>query len=243
MHHEKGRSLTFAFTLCFLLLPVSIAFSSPMEALRGPLGEIIQIIENRDCASKTAGCEALLDIFHRLFDFQEISRRSLGAGWKDFSLEQRSAFTRNFSQFLSAICLHRIQAEYRNSKADYLSQEMIGTSKAVVNTKVTRGNGTEVLIAYSMRKRNDGWRVYDINIEGISLIHNYRSQFNAILLKENPAYLITLLKKKRQHQIDAHAAGKRWFADERLTKEQAEWQQFAQQCLLTIWLEAGDLKR
>ncbi len=246
MNREQKRSLIIVFSLCFMLIPVSITFSSessPMEDLHKPIGEIIRIIENRDCASNAAGCEELRRIFHRLFDFREISKRSLGTCWKDFTFEQRETFTRIFSQFLAAIFLSRMQSEYRYSTSDYLSQTMIGTSKAMVRTKVVRGSGTEVSIIYSMRKYRLGWRVYDINIEGISLIHNYRSQFKGILMTKNPAHLITLLKEKRQQQIDAYASHSRLIADRRLTKAQAEWHQFAQQCLLTIWLEAGDLKR
>jgi phospholipid transport system substrate-binding protein len=245
MNEEKKRLSKIAFTVCSLLLLISNASGSndsPLEALRGPLEKVIGPLNHPVSTLQIDSGEDAWTTFHQLFDFREISMRSLSSYWIDFSLDQREEFTRLFSQLLTSACLKRIQEECLNNVVAYLSHEMISDRRAVVKTKIIRKNLTDISISYSMRKRAKEWKIYDIDIEGIRLIHNYRLQFRRILMREKPAFLITLLQGKIRQQIEENASGERILAESRSTDAKVEWQQFAQKCFLAIWLEGADRK-
>ena len=91
------------------------------------------------------------------------------------------------------------QKELQREKIVYLSQNIASGSKARVKTKIVSTN-MDIPVNYNMIKRNGSWKVYDVNIEGVSLIKNYRSQFNQILSKDSPTYLIERLKRKIEIQ-------------------------------------------
>ena len=113
--------------------------------------------------------------------------------------DQKAEFSHLFSRLLGGTYLDRIQRGYSNEKVVYLDQDMMTNSKAVVKTKVLR-ESVEIPVFYSLIKKGEAWSVYDVNIEGVSLVKNYRKQFSEILIKRSPAQLIEMIKKKVNHQ-------------------------------------------
>lgn len=122
-----------------------------------------------------------------VFDPEELARRTLASHWESFSPEERKRFTAAFLKLLERTYLRRIEA-YTDEKVVFLSEAELGEGRSEVSTKVVTAN-REVPIVYRMIRKS-GWKVYDVVIEGVSLVQNYRKQFNEILAKETPAQLI-----------------------------------------------------
>ncbi|GBC62585.1 toluene tolerance family protein [Desulfonema ishimotonii] len=174
----------------------------PLDELKGPIEQGIAILNNPEYTrpdQKEAQREKIWALVQNVFDFRAISMRALARNWRRLNETQRGAFTEAFSVLLKNTYIDKLQGEYHNEKLVFLGQDMIADRKAVVRTKILRKK-IEIPMDYSMYLRSGKWRVYDVNIEGVSLVKNYRSQFNSILAKESPDQLIQRLKEKN----DAH---------------------------------------
>lgn len=172
--------------------------AQPIDELKMPINKILDILQDPSYKSddqKAVQLKKLKNVANNLFDFVEISRRALGRNWKAFSKQERKDFTNVFAELLRNLYFKKIQSRFKNDKVAFLSQDMIKKNRAFVKTKIMR-ESMEIPIDYSMRLKKDNWKVYDVKVEGISLVKNYRTQFNKILLNKTPSYLIDLVKKK-----------------------------------------------
>lgn len=194
---------TAVFLLCVFF--ASVSFSSdrgPMDALKGPVDEGIRLLSDpkyKDPSLKSVQREKIWEIVRKAFDFTELSGRALAANWKTLNPPQRKEFSEVFSEVLGNSYLDKIQGGYRDERVEYIGQEMVSDTKAVVKTKIIREKG-EIPVDYSMRLKDNNWKVYDVQVEGVSLVQNYRSQFNEILSKDSPDELIKRLHKKLKEQ-------------------------------------------
>jgi phospholipid transport system substrate-binding protein len=189
-----------------ILAVVIIATSSlahgvqPMNVLKGHIDQVMGILKDpqyEEISQKALQEEKIWAIFQEIFDFTEVSRRAVGINWRGFTDQQRKEFTDVFAQFLGSIYLDRIRKNITNQQVVYLGENLISESKAMVKTKIfDEATGIQTPVGYNMGVRDGSWKVYDVKIEGVSLVKNYRSQFRKILLKESPDYLIAQLKKK-----------------------------------------------
>lgn len=136
----------------------------------------------------------LITTIDGIFDMKELSRRALGPEWNKFSPEQQARFVAAFGQLLQNTYLDKIES-YTDEKVQYLKEQELGGGKTEVATKVV-GKGKEIPIAYRLMDRG-GWKVYDVVIEGVSLVQNYRSQFGQILVNESPDALIAKISAKK----------------------------------------------
>ena len=174
----------------------------PMETLQKPINEMIHILKDpqyHEKDKKEIQREEMWKIVRGIFDFKEMSKRSLGRNWKRFNPGQRDQFTDVFSTLFGNIYLNKVQGEYHDEKVIYLGEEIIKDKKAVVKTKIVRENG-EIPMNYRMHLHGKKWKIYDCIIEGVGLVRNYRTQFKKILRKESPDQLIERLKKKNAAQ-------------------------------------------
>ena len=174
------------------------AVISPMEALKIPIETVLSLLKDpkyKDPAHRQQQRNKILEITHTLFDFTEMSKRALARNWKSFSPQEQLQFVDVFADHLSNTYMDKVQGEYKGETIVFLNQEMIAEGKAMVTTKVER-EPSPISVDYSMLTVDNQWRVYDVNIEGVSLIKNYRTQFDQILTKETPVQLIERLKKK-----------------------------------------------
>lgn len=185
-----------------MLLPLNAYGAQPIDRLQTAIDQVIFILEDpayRDGTQTESQKEKLYNIIKSIFDFEEMSKRTLARNWKDFSPEQQAEFTEIFGEFLSSNYLKKIQSGFQGEKVVYLDFEIIGDTKAIVDTKIIR-ESVEIPVNYSMLISNNTWRIYDVNIEGVSLTKNYRVQFNSILMKKSPDELIETLREKLNEQ-------------------------------------------
>ena len=187
----------------FFLMPVTAFSMEPIEIIKGPIDEVIEILNDPKYAggeAKAVQREAIWKTVKPMFHFEEISKRAVARKWQEFSDQEKEAFTDVFSQFLGNTYIDKIQGEYHNEKIVYLEQNFHSDAYAEVKTKLLRDT-VETPVNYRMiKKGDDPWRVYDIIVEGVSLVKNYRTQFANILKNESPAQLIEKLNKKLAEQ-------------------------------------------
>jgi len=182
----------------FAVLPASAQEVKPIDALRGPLDSALAILQDpryRMAGEKEAQKEKLWEIIRRVFDFEGITMLAVGQNWKLFSPEQKKVFTDVFTTRLGNSYLNKIQGSFNNERVEFLSQEMLSATKARVKTKIIR-EVDSIPVDYSVRPVDGAWRIYDVVIEGVSLVANYRSQFNDILSKDSPDVLIERVRSQ-----------------------------------------------
>jgi len=195
------KKLFFLVFACFIVLSAPIHAAEPTDTLQLHIDEVVSILKDpqyQTDAQKDQQREKIWKIIRQIFDFERISKLSLGKYWKDFNSKQLKEFTDLFTDLLGDTYLKKIQGEYKNEKVNYLSQEIgsgSNSDKAQVKTKIVREN-IEIPVDYSMWDNKGMWRIYDVKIEGVSLVKNYRNQFQKILLNKTPDQLIEKLKNK-----------------------------------------------
>ena len=200
---------SFATGLCVLVL-VLMAFgttfaASPTDTIKGPLDQAIKILSDPkyqadDPGLKVEQRDKIWDLVGGNFDFTEVSRRALARNWKSFSADEQKEFAAIFSKMLGNIYVERIQTGFADQKVEF-ADEILHESKplAIVKTFII-DKKNKIPVDYSLKKKGDLWRIYDVKVEGVSLVKNYRTQFNDILRKEKPAQLIDRLKAKVAEQ-------------------------------------------
>ena len=170
----------------------------PRQALKGPINEVVSILrapQDKGENQSEGEREKIWRIIEDLFDFAEMSKRSLARNWRAFTPPERKEFSEVFARFLANTYLDKIEKDYQNEEVVYGEQQMFTADKALVKTTVLRDT-VEIPVDYRMLNRNGYWRVYDVNIEGVSLVKNYRTQFAKILMRKSPAELIERLREK-----------------------------------------------
>lgn len=182
-----------------LVLVFGVAFAatasgSPKAALEGTINQILDVL--RDPAYTAEATRPPLrakieDLVEHVFDFKEFSSRTVGSRWAGFSADQQTRFNEAFARLLLSTYLDRITG-YNGEKIDFSGEVLSDKGdRAEVSTVVTLADNKSVPVAYRMMLKNGKWVVYDVIIENVSLIKNYRSQFNDILSKGTPDELIS----------------------------------------------------
>lgn len=129
-----------------------------------------------------------------IFNFEEMAKRALGIYWKDRSAEEKKGFVDLFTDILKDSYIGKTDT-YAGEKVVLMSDKMDG-KYACIQTKLVTNQGTNVSVEYRMLNNDGAWKIYDIIIEGVSLVNNYRSQFNSILTKSSYADLVVRIKEK-----------------------------------------------
>jgi phospholipid transport system substrate-binding protein len=131
-----------------------------------------------------------------IFDFGETAKRSLGRHWADRTQAERDEFVKLFGDLLERSYISKIEL-YGGEKIQYVSDKIDGDQASVMSKLLTKTN-TEVPIEYRMLKKGERWLVYDVIIEGVSLISNYRTQFNKIIQTSSYAELVKKMKSRQE---------------------------------------------
>ncbi len=185
--------------LCLAAAPLPAAAGEPTDQARSSIDQVLQIL--RDPALKgparAAEREAKIrQVIQSRFDFAEMARRSLATHWAERTPEERRSFTALFGDLLERSYIGKIEA-YTDQRILYTGERVDG-DYAEVQTKVEGGKNLSFPIDYRLLKRDGQWWVYDVSIEGVSLVANYRTQFNKILQSSSYAELVKRMQAKRE---------------------------------------------
>jgi phospholipid transport system substrate-binding protein len=169
----------------------------PTDRVRETTDKIIAIVSDpalKDSGHETLRREQIRKTVDELCDWQEMSRRSLGRYWAQRSEQEKKDFVRLFGQLLERTYIDKVEG-YSGEKVNYTGERTEG-DYAEVNVKIMTKQNTEIPVVYKLRSKDGKWWVYDIIIEGVSLVNNYRTQFNAILARSSYDGLVKKLKEK-----------------------------------------------
>ena len=150
---------------------------------------------------------AVRKIAEDIFDFGETAKRSLGRHWAARTPAERDEFVKLFGDLLERSYISKIEL-YGGEKIQYVSDKVEGDLAAVQSKLVTK-TGTDVPIEYRMLKKGDRWLVYDVIIEGVSLVSNYRTQFNKIIQTSSFAELVKKMKSRNEEMGSAAEPARR----------------------------------
>lgn len=197
------RNILIASLLILTAIPALADGDRPIEALQKGVEKGLRILKDSGyhaAERKEAQQQKLRIILEQLFDFREFSRRVLASNWKKFTALQKDEFVRIFTEFLGKFYMGMLQEKYKDETLIYVSQELRTSILALVKVQVV-WKGQKIPVDLRMIKRKGLWKVYDIQLVGISAVRNYRAQFKSLLSKETPAGVIELMKQKIE-QID-----------------------------------------
>jgi len=182
--------------LC-LIFPVPSFSGQPTEAVKGNVDKVMDVLRDpslkAESAKKTKK-NKIRDISQDMFEFTELSKRSLGKNWSKFDPDQQKEFVELYKSLLEDTYADKLMS-YTDVKIVF-SKEVALTEKTVEVQSTVLTKSGEVPIYYRVILKGGVWRVYDVVIEGISLINNYRSQFKEILVNKPPESLLETLRKK-----------------------------------------------
>jgi phospholipid transport system substrate-binding protein len=128
------------------------------------------------------------------FDWEEMAQRALATHWPKRSPEEKKEFAILFQDLLARAYMDKVEG-YSGEKIVYTA-ETVEDDRAVTKVKIVTSKNKEILLEYRLLKKGPQWLVYDISIEGVSLVNNYRTQFNSIILKDGFDVLVKKLKEK-----------------------------------------------
>jgi phospholipid transport system substrate-binding protein len=205
--HVRRLALGGAVTLAglFILSTAQGGFAATaQDQLKGAIERVVSTLDSPALKGDNKVAErriAVRKIANEIFDFPEIARRSLGRYWQPLTEAQRSEFTSLFADLLERSYISKIEL-YGGERILYNGERVEG-DLATVSTKIITKNGTEVPIDYRLFRRGENWLVYDVNIEGVSLVSNYRTQFNKIIQTSGYNTLVDRMKTKQNEFLAA----------------------------------------
>ena len=190
--------------LALLLLAEPSAFAGPArEQVQSAIENATAILNDpnlKSDAKKNERIERLRQVIFPKFDFAEMAKRSLGANWQRRTPEEQQEFVKLFRELVENSYMDNIAA-YNGEKVNIVGEKQ-EKDFAQVNTKIVSNKGEEYAVDYRLLQSGSDWKIYDVVIENISIVNNYRSQFNRVIAKSS---FEDLLQKLREKQFAAPA--------------------------------------
>jgi phospholipid transport system substrate-binding protein len=199
------KSLSIITALLLLASAATAAFAedtSAIDTLRVAVDSVIEVLSN-DQLDNAKRRELVVVKVRETFDFTAMSRFIVGKHWRKASEEQRTAFVDHFTRILEHTYIGRIEA-YSDEKVQYISEKR-KKNKAKIETVVVSGNA-EIPISYKLYLKGTQWFVYDVSVEGVSLVRNYKDTYAGIIRKDGFDGLLDKMSKKVD-EMDAGEEG------------------------------------
>lgn len=214
MHNWSGRLIMWVLVGSLLLLgpiPRSEA-GEPLDKVRQSVDDVLNIIAQKNLDPQQRQTQIRQAVLKR-FGFDEMAQRSLGQHWRTLTPQQRQEFVALFTDLLERSYINRIESYSGGRQGVRYTKEDISGDNATVDTEIVSGRDQPAAVEYRLLHKDNDWKVYDIIIEGVSLVNNYRTQFNTIILKDSYAGLVKQMRLKlQQEQAASPPKGYRQFA-------------------------------
>ena len=179
------------------IFTVSMAFANPTEEVKKTVDEVVRIVADKEMKkNETKRRQALKKSISAIFDYSEMAKRSLGKHWNVRTPAEKKQFAELFATLLENSYAGKIES-YNNEKIVYI-KEIVEEEFAEIKSKVVTAARDEFTLDYRLFKQNGKWMVYDVVIEGVSLVSNYRSQFNKIITANGYDKLVKKLQSKNE---------------------------------------------
>jgi len=197
---KSKLSLAFVTLIAGLSLacsPLSADAGEPTDQIKETVDAVMKILNDKELKRPEKEKERRINLRQTIakrFDFEEMAKRSLAAHWKDRTPAEQKEFVALYSDLLENTYIRKIE-RYENEKVVYLDERLDG-DYAVVKTKIVDKKGLSIPVDYRVLRKKDKWEVYDIIIEGVSLVNNYRTQFTQIIRSGSYDDLVKRLREK-----------------------------------------------
>jgi phospholipid transport system substrate-binding protein len=185
--------------LVLLIIPLHVRAGVPFDTVKGHVNEVLRVLRDpalQGEANEEAKQEQIEAIADEMFDYVALSRLTLSRNWKKFNSDQKKEFVQLYRSILEKAYMDRILS-YTDEKVTFGKETMLSEKKAEVQTHIIT-KSVEIPIFYRVYLKDGKWKVYDVIIEGISLVKNYRTQFRDILANNPPEEVLKILRKKTE---------------------------------------------
>ena len=173
------------------------AAAGATEQLKPAIDQVLRILDDpafKPEARRAERRKAIRRVADEIFDFEEMARRALGQHWRSLTADQRREFVPLFADLLERAYTSTIE-RYSGEPIRYTDERVEGEF-AVVSTKIITKQDQEVPVSYRMLRRGDRWLIYDVSAEGVSLIANYRTQFNNVIRTSSYEELVKRMRSR-----------------------------------------------
>jgi len=198
---DLGNRFSILLVLLMLIAPpISSAEGAPLEIIKSGTQQVLDIVK---------GCHAgetirirehrqeILNIVNQYFDFEEMARRALGRPWRDLGPAKQSEFVKLFKNLLFNTYVDKVETYTCSNESVVFEEQQVEGEYALVRTQVIAASrNIKAQVDYRLRVIDGDWKVYDVVVEGISLINNYRQQFDSILANRSVDDLLKLMREK-----------------------------------------------
>lgn len=188
-------------SLMFVLLVLGITApgvaGEPTEKIRQTTDKILSIVSSpalRDPSKAQERRKLIRSAVDERFGWDEMARRSLATHWAKRTDEERKEFVRLFADLLERTYMKKVE-DYSGEKVLY-GEETKDGDHARVKVRIVTKKNKDIAVEYRLKKEGNDWLIYDVSIEGVSLVNNYRTQFNSIILQSSYENLLKRLKDK-----------------------------------------------
>jgi phospholipid transport system substrate-binding protein len=189
-----GLTLIFAF---LIVIPLQGYAATPKETVETGVNNLLKTLGDPafKAQPKDQQIATISTEIESVFDFKELSRRTLSRQWKKFSAEQQTEFVKLFKELLQGVYADRLLA-YSDQKILFDKEIMLKKGRAEVQSYLQTSDGNKIPLFYRLTDKSGSWKVYDVIIEGVSMVKNYRTQFKEILSNGSPDKLLEILREK-----------------------------------------------
>ena len=183
--------------LILFVFSIPVYAGAPMATVEANVKKVLDVLRDpklKGPSAKETKKEKLRVIYKGMFDEVEFSKRTLSRNWTKLNPTQQKEFIVLFEQVLEKAYIDKI-LDYSDEKVDFYKENMISDNQAEIQTKIVTSS-KEIPIFYRTTLKDGKWKVYDVVVENVSLVQNYRTQFNDILATKTPEQLLDILRKK-----------------------------------------------
>jgi phospholipid transport system substrate-binding protein len=187
--------------LVLALFSLPVYAGVPLDTVQANVNKVLDVLRDpklKPESAKEIKVEKLRNIYKDMFDQAELAKRVLGRNWSKLNPAQQQEFMQLFEQVLEKAYIDKILS-YTNEKIVYYKESNISDDRVEVQTKIITSS-KEIPLFYRVILKGGTWKVYDVVVENVSLVLNYRTQFNEILTKNTPEQLLEILRKKVKAQ-------------------------------------------
>src|SRR5262245_26638057 len=167
----------------------------PLDKVHQTVDNVLTIVNNKALQPQERHTQIRRAVLQR-FGFEEMAQRSMGQHWRTLTPQQRQEFVELFTDLLARSYVTRIESYKAGLQGVRYPKEDIAGDQAIVHTEIKSERDLPIMVDYHLLHKDGDWKAYDIVIEGVSLVNNYRTQFNTIMLKDSYAGLVKQMRTK-----------------------------------------------
>ncbi len=181
----------------FIVMPFQAYAATATETVEKGVNKVLKTLGDPAFKAKPKDVKIteIGNIIGEVFDFTELSKRTLGRQWKKMNAEQQKEFVELFQKLLQDVYADRLLA-YTDQKIVFENEKQLKKGRVEVQSNIVLSDGRKVPIFYRATNKSGQWKVYDLVIEGVSMVKNYRTQFREIIAKDSPEKLLEIMRDK-----------------------------------------------